>query len=134
MRDNLKNKRMTKGQWAVNRERCRLSPIRQDPRNGKDEAVGSELSSLMKKYGLGEQDWIETLSGEWVNIVGKAVGRHTRPGRVAGTQVYVFVDSSVWLNELKRYGVKEMLANLQGHFGATRIRSVSLQLDPDDRR
>lgn len=129
----IKNKRMTKGQWAVYRERCRLTAIRPEPRDNEGEAVGDRVMSLMKKIGLDEQSWIETLSQDWEAIVGKGVGLHTRPGRITGAQLYVFVDSSVWLNELKRYGRNQMLANLQSRFGEKRIRNISFQLDPDGR-
>ena len=87
----------------------------------------------MKNIGLDSQHWVDTLSQEWSDIVGKAVGLHTRPGRVEGQQLTVFVDSSVWLNELKRYGAKQMLKNLQDKLGAARIRNVRLQLDPESR-
>jgi predicted nucleic acid-binding Zn ribbon protein len=131
MRDNPKNHRMSKGQWAVYRERVRIKDHFQ-PRQRKDGKVFSDgVSTLMKQMGLDEQHWVETLSKEWQEIVGKGVGKHTRPGRIAGCTLYVFVDSSVWLNELKRYGQKEMLANLQDRFGANRIRSLSIQIDPD---
>ncbi len=126
-----KNHRMTRGQWAVHRERCRLTEYRQGPRNNEGEPVGDGVMSLMKKIGLDEQNWIETLSQEWEQIVGKGVGRHTRPGRISGKQLYVFVDSSVWLNELQRYGKTQMLSNLQSKFGEKRIRNISLQLDPE---
>jgi len=133
MRDNSKNRRMTKGQWAVNRERCRLSFFKQDPRSNDGASIDDVVTSVMKKIGLDEQNWIETLSQDWENIVGKGVGLHTRPGRITGSQLYVFVDSSVWLNELKRYGRNQMLANLQSRFGEKRIRNISFQLDPDKR-
>ncbi len=131
MRDNPKPHRMTKGQWAINRERCRLTSYRQEPRDNDGKAVGASVMSLMKKIGLDEQSWVATLSQEWDEIVGKGVGLHTRPGRISGSQLYVFVDSSVWLNELKRYGRNQLLANLQSRFGEKRIRNISFQLDPD---
>jgi predicted nucleic acid-binding Zn ribbon protein len=131
MRDNPKTHRMTKGQWAVHRERGRIQDYFQPPRRTDGKAVKSGVSSLMKGIGLDEEHWIATLSSEWQQIVGSGVGRHTKPGRISGTTLYVFVDSSVWLNELKRYGQKEMLHNLQLRFGTNRIRNLSIQLDPD---
>ncbi len=128
-----KNSHMTKGQWAVYRERCRLTTRKQGPRCNEGDAVGDSIMSLMKKIGLDEQNWIETLSQDWENIVGKSVGMHTRPGRISGAQLYVFVDSAVWLNELKRYGKNQMLNNLQSRFGEKRIRNISLQPDPEKR-
>ena len=131
MGDNKKPHRMTKGQWAVHRERSRIQDYYQPPRRTDGKKVADGVSYLMKGLGLDEQHWIATLSSEWQEIVGSAVGKHTKPGRISGTTLYVFVDSSVWLNELKRYGQKEMLLNLQSRFGANRIRNLSIQIDPD---
>jgi predicted nucleic acid-binding Zn ribbon protein len=125
-------KRMTRGQWTVYRERCRIAPGPQPPK-ADDHAIGDALPGVMKQFGLDAHHWVDTLTEEWGKIVGAAVGGHTRPGRLDGSQLTVFVDSSVWLNELKRYGAKQMLGNLQSRFGASRIRNIRLQLDPDQR-
>ena len=130
---NNPKQRMTRGQWTVHRERCRIGPGPQPPRSD-DHAIGDALPGVMKRFGLDEQHWVDTLTAEWKEIVGAAVGTHSRPGRLDGSRLTVFVDSSVWLNELKRYGAKQMLGNLQSRFGASRIRNIRLQLDPDQRR
>jgi predicted nucleic acid-binding Zn ribbon protein len=127
------NQRMTKGQWQVYRERCRVDSRQQPSRESHGDALGDALPGLMRKLGLDSEHWIETLTQEWVAIVGNAVGAHTRPGRVDGKHLTVFVDSSVWLNELKRYGAKQMLQNLQSRLGASRIQQIRLQLDPEAR-
>ncbi|MBT3194294.1 MAG: DUF721 domain-containing protein [Verrucomicrobia bacterium] len=125
--------RMKRGQWEVHCQRCRLERGPQPPTQSEGDAIGKALPRLMKGLGLDSEHWVETLSDEWVAIVGAAVGKHTRPGRLDGCQLSVFVDSSVWLNELKRYGLKQMLQNLQARFGASRIRNLRLQLDPESR-
>lgn len=126
-------KRMTRGQWNVHRERCRIVPGPQPPKSD-DHAIADALPELMRRVGLDSAHWVDTLTEEWEKIVGAAVGAHTRPGRLDGNRLTVFVDSSVWLNELKRYGAKQMLSNLQARFGASRIRNIRLQVDPDRRR
>jgi len=131
MRKNPEKQRMTKGQWAVHRERGQVKSFRQPPVGFNDRGLSDGIESLLKGMGLKENLWIEELSRDWEHIVGKGVGKHTKPGRVVGSMLYVFVDSSVWLNELKRFGQKEMLSNLQKRFGAKRIKSITLQLNPD---
>jgi len=125
--------RMTKGQWSVHCERCRIERGPRPPVRAEGEALADGLPAVMKRFGLDSQHWVDTLINEWASVVGAAVGMHTRPGRIDGSQLSVFVDSSVWLNELKRYGAKQMLANLQARFGASRIRNIRLQLDPESR-
>ena len=87
----------------------------------------------MKQLGLENRLWEEALLSEWPALVGEQVARQTRPGRLDHKVLYVFVSHSTWLNELSRYGQKQMLANLQARFGADRIKSIRLQLDPDAR-
>lgn len=131
MRRNPEKQKMSKGQWAVHRERGRIRSFRQPPVGWNDRAVSDGIESLLKGMGLSDNLWLEDLSREWTAIVGQGVGKHTIPGRVVGSNLYVFVDSSVWLNELKRYGQKEMLVNLQKRFGKSRIGTIFLQLNPD---
>ena len=119
------------GRWQVERERCRIphrvpSPDFRDP-----VSVANVIPVLMKRLGLEDQHWMDRLVKEWPALVGDAVAKHTRPGRVQKENLFVFVDSSVWLNELVRYGKDAILANLRKHFGDGKIKSVSFQLDPD---
>ena len=92
---------------------------------------GDAVSGLMKKMGLASAHWLNALSEEWPALVGEAVARHTRPGRMDRNRLVVFVDSSVWLNELSRYGRREMLSALRKRFGDAKIGDISLQLDPN---
>ena len=85
----------------------------------------------MKKLGLQEQHWIESLRTEWKDLVGEDVAGHTRPGRVIGRTLVVFVDSSVWLSELTRYGREPMLAKIRERFGDQQVNAIRLQIDPD---
>ena len=43
------------------------------------------------------------------------------------------MDHPAWLSDLSRYGQKQVLANLQKRFGADKIKSIHLQLDPEAR-
>jgi predicted nucleic acid-binding Zn ribbon protein len=118
------------GALAVRRERGQTE--RDDPGAFIPESPISELMpGVMKKFGLEDRFWEQSLLREWEAIVGPQVARHTRPGRVQGAVLHVYVSHSTWLNELMRYGMKEMLANIQAKFGTQRIRSVRLALDPE---
>ena len=98
----------------------------------KDEATPADLiPGLMKRIGLDSSLWLQELEAEWGTLVGEALSKHTRPGRVDQGRLTVFVDSSVWLNELARYGQKELVDKLQERFGRAKIRKVTFSLDPD---
>ena len=120
-----------KGPWRVNRERCRLGDMH-PPREGRGPSpISDVIPDVMRKFGLGERHWLNVLDEEWAGLVGEAVAKHTRPGRLVGRGLIVFVDNSVWLGELARYGKEQILVKLQQRFGRNKIREVRLQLDPD---
>jgi len=43
----------------------------------------------------------------------------------------VFVENSVWMQELRHMSEKVMLERLQERFGKNKIKGLRLQLDPD---
>ncbi len=49
------------------------------------------------------------LEQHWPDLVGKDIAAHTRPGAVRGNTVTVFVDSSVWMQELQARGTAAMI-------------------------
>ena len=93
--------------------------------------IQDALASIMKSIGAEAEHWTAQLATIWADVVGPDVARHTRPGMIDRQCLTVYVDSSVWLNELSRYGQQRMLENLRQHAGAARIRQVVLRLDPD---
>ena len=85
----------------------------------------------MKQLRLEDRLWEQTLLSEWEELVGTQVAMHARPGRLDRKVLYVFVSHPTWLSELSRFSQKQMLENLQKRFGADKIRSLRLQLDPE---
>ncbi len=86
---------------------------------------------VMKGLGLSGLQWTAELAEAWPLVVGEQVAGHTRPGRMLGTELVVYVDSSVWLSELQRYGLKGLCAKVQDYCGKQKVRGIRLQLDPD---
>ncbi|MBL7076126.1 MAG: DUF721 domain-containing protein [Kiritimatiellae bacterium] len=112
------------------RERFRIAD--HVPPAGVEDAtpLGDILTRVMKKAGLAEQHWAAVLEESWADIAGENVARHTRPGPLRDKALSVYVDSPVWLNELRRMGQRHLLNNLQKQFGRSRITAVKLELDP----
>jgi predicted nucleic acid-binding Zn ribbon protein len=123
--------RGNRGRWAVARERFHLDETAQPEAGYRLSPVGDLLPRIMKGFGLEDRFWEQTLMTEWDKVVGAQVAKHARPGRVQRQTLFVFVKSSAWLSELTRYGQKQILANVQARFGADKIKSVRIQLDPD---
>lgn len=134
MKGGSRKKHFDRGKWELERERCRIEDHAPPADEKAAVPVGKVISSLMKTIGLEEQQWFSNLRSEWENLVGEAVAKHTRPGRVAGKTLVVYVDSSVWLSELSRFASGAMVSSINRRFGAGRLSSVRLQIDPDGLR
>jgi len=93
--------------------------------------MSSGVDKVLKSMGLSQSAWAANLAEAWPEIAGKQVAKHTRPGSLQGATLTVYVDSSVWLNELQRYGLNALLKNVQAYAGVGKVRRIRLQLDPD---
>jgi hypothetical protein len=119
------------GRWQVERERNHIqSPYPQpppnDPMNIKD-----VVANVMRRIDVGADPWLADLSTVWGKVAGESVAQHTRPSSFEASCLTVFVDNSVWLNELSRFGMDSLKANLAQHLGDDRIKTIRLKLDPD---
>jgi len=118
----------------VQRERGRI-PDGPPPSPDRDaRRIGEIIPALMAGLGSAEQSRFAALDEDWAQIVGKAVAAHTRPGGIARNELIVFVDSSVWLMELARFGGGAILRKVQELFGDAAIAGVKFRLDPDGPR
>ena len=133
MRGGSKSKkggRVNRGWWQMQRERLRLDGMWPEKGLKEAEPIGQGMDSLMKKLGMSSGYNFEQIAEQWAEIVGCDVAAHCRPGAVERGALIVFVDSSSWLNELSRYGKKQMLDNVQKQLGSDKIKSVVLRIDP----
>ena len=124
----------SRGHWAVTRERHQIGAAVPSPSVRDGVPIAPIIAQVIKRLGLESQHGVACVSEAWTAVAGDAVARHTRPGRLDNGHLVVYVDSSMWLSELSRYGRQVMLERLQKRFGRDRIRIVSLQLDPDGPR
>lgn len=123
--------RYSKGRWMIERERCRIEDPKPPPPDSGGVDMAAGVAGILKRLGLTGAAWAAGIAEAWPSVVGGQVSQHTRPGSLQGSELTVYVDSSVWLNELQRYGLKFMLKNIQDRFGVNRVRKLRLQLDPD---
>lgn len=126
-----RKRKFNRGRWQVERERCRIPFAAPGASSGDAARIDADVTGLMKHLGLGESLWLNALENEWVDLVGAELARHARPGKYDNGKLTVFVDSSAWFNELKRFGRNAMLDKLRKRFGAAKICAVDLQFDPD---
>lgn len=118
------------GWWMAHRERARIPDPSPSAGLQDAEPLGAVLPDIMKKLGLEERHWASILADEWTDCVGAEVARHTRPGRLAGKALVVYVDSSVWLSELVRYSRHKMLERVRERVGGGKVDVLRFELDP----
>ncbi len=131
MKDTRQRPVCSRGQWAVQRERCRLDDRAVPQSEPELRPLGEMLPAVMRSLGLEQVHWSVRLEADWPAITGAVLAAHTRPGTIRDGVLTIFVDSSVWLSELARFGRKPLLDKLQAAYGAAEIRDIRLQLDPD---
>ncbi len=124
-------KAYTRGQWELQRERLRIESHEIPRAANKEASIGDVLDGVLEQLGVTGGDWLDRLAGRWSLVAGGAVAQHTRPGYADGKTLVVYVDSSMWLHELKRFGEAKLLKNLQAECGAGKVRTLRLTLDPD---
>ena len=71
-----------KGRWQVERERCHIEDYTPPVGVSDPVSITDALSGVMKRFGLEDTHWLSVLENEWQGIVGVAVAKHTRPGRM----------------------------------------------------
>ena len=92
------------------------------------------VTRIMKTLGADADLWTQRLADAWTDVAGQDVARHSRPGLLENGVLTVYVDSSVWLSEISRYGRNALLDNLRRRFSRARIREIRVRLDPDGGR
>lgn len=120
------------GAWRVQQERAQIdidSPPPLPP--FVVGTLGQAIPELMKELGTADLYLRDEIVREWAGMLGPALAKNTRPGPVERGSLTVFVTNSMWLSELKRYSAKLLMQKLQNKFGADRIRSLRIQLDPE---
>lgn len=126
----IKRYKYKPARWAVERQRDHIGD--KLPPQGLPEVMdaGSLIERVIAGLGLSSQHWLSRLAEAWDDVAGANVAEHTRPGGMDGRTLIVYVDSSVWLNELSRYGRPQLLKNIKERV-ENRVNDIRFQLDPD---
>lgn len=125
-----KRKRRGGGRWQVQRERCAIPDEAPPPASREAEPVEASLMRVVGALGIKEESLGDELVERWGQLVSGPVAQHTRPGRLEGARLVVYVDSSVWLAELARFGKRQLLRRIQEVWGVDRIQDLVLRPDP----
>ena len=121
------------GRWLLQRQRLQIADAA-PPLPGGPSPIGGTVRAVLRQIGLQSDLWKQSLCAEWPAIVGETLARRTRPGRIEGGALTVYVRHSIFLQELSRdpaVGAR-LLANLRERFPAAPLRTVRFQIDPGE--
>jgi len=115
-------------EWVstAERERLRLAPGQTESCD-RTVSISDALEGILADVKLVEEHWLNRLRDGWQSVAGD-VAQHTVPGRVEKGCLFVYVDSSVWLAELSRYGKKALLERIHKAGFKDKVKSVCFQI------
>lgn len=117
--------------WQVERERFQL-PDMEAPAAEPEMEIGDVVKNIFQDIDVRRQPaLLDQIREAWPELAGPGAEKHARPGYLDHQNLIVFVDSSVWLNELARYEQAGILARFQKRFGADAIKALRLKADPE---
>jgi predicted nucleic acid-binding Zn ribbon protein len=124
-------KYLEKIRWQVQRERFQLDETYEPSPENTNLGIADTIKKILQRLEEKQSSvWLQ-LNNEWESLVGKIVASHARPGKIKDKMLIIYVDSSVWLNELLRTEQKHILSLLQKKFGSDEVKSIKLLTDPD---
>ena len=96
-------------------------------RDGPLDSVASVLAGLAHRLGL-ESKLLETrLHRQWGEIVGRQIAAHTRPDQIRFKKLYVYVQHSVWLQQLT-YLKPDLLEKINAAAGESLVSDLILRI------
>jgi len=117
--------------WRLERERFHLAdPV--PPHPEVDLSLHPAITQLFAKLDSQAGSGINKLQSKWKLIAGESVAAHSRPGRLAGDILYIYVDSSAWLAEITRFYSDSILRNIQNEIGTGLVKGVRLLVSPPE--
>jgi predicted nucleic acid-binding Zn ribbon protein len=99
-----------------------------DPAADRVTSVGTVLTSLAPKLGLGERLLEEEIIAAWAETVGPFFAAHSRPTRLQKGILIVQVVQPTVLFELERSCKPVILARLRERFGGKKIQAIRFKV------
>lgn len=118
-----------KSRWMLARERLRLAdpvPPGPDP----DLSIRDAITNIFKKLECQDISIVQQIQKKWALIAGNHIAAHSRPGKLADHVLYVYVDSSSWLNEMARFHSDDIMQEMKTRIGPGVVRSLKFLVNP----
>lgn len=106
-------------------------PVREQPGQEPWDQLGTVLNAVLARTLPRHKTDFAVLEQHWLDLVGREVAMHSRPGGVRGNTLTVFVSSSVWMQELQVRGTaRTVLTAVRALMPGTPIERVRFRCDP----
>lgn len=128
-----RKRKYDKPQWTLVRERLRLTDP-EPPAQESEWSIRGAVVNLFKTLDEQKSPLIQQIRAKWDIIAGDSVAGHSFPGRLNDNVLYVYVDSSAWLNEIVRFHSVNIMRRIQKEAGETAVRQVRYQVNPKQSR
>ena len=115
------------------RERLRLTE-REQPCPEPDLSIRNSITRIFKNIEEQKASPLRTIQDQWKLIAGGIIAGHSRPDRIAGDILYVFVDSSAWMQEIVRFHGHDIVQQIRKLIGPDLVRQARFQVNPDQCR
>ena len=89
--------------------------------------IHSVLKPLLKRYGLETQMQIYTLIDQWEIFAGPQIAFHTLPYQLKFKKLFLYVDSSAWINQLI-YLKQELMDKINKVAGETWVKDILFKI------
>ena len=88
------------------------------------EAIGPIVSGIVSRLGLNELVVSNRVFEIWDTVVGPAIALHAQPHSLRSNKLTVNVDSSVWLDQLKRFRERQIREKLNNNLPKPLVKSI----------
>ncbi|MFH1823685.1 MAG: DUF721 domain-containing protein [Candidatus Firestonebacteria bacterium] len=96
-------------------------------RSSKLKSINDFLNITLKKYNLFDKIKEQYIYVVWEEVVGKNISLHAKPTFFQYGRLFVYVDNSTWLNEMK-FLKTEIKEKLNKKLGANKIKDIYFKL------
>lgn len=117
------------GAWAVERERFQITD-EAPPSPDRSTTIDRVLDAMIGNMGLRHPGAHQNIAEHWEHIAGPQVAQHSRPVGIHQGCLILYVDHSIWLQELKRRFEATLLKRIQADYPQAGITRLRIQLDP----
>ena len=90
--------------------------------------IGDILQDVVEGLEHPVQENVLMLRNVWPKLVGAQIAKHSEPGFIKDSVLYVFIDHPGWMPELERIK-RVLLQKLQAQYRELRIRQLNLLLE-----